>query len=172
MPTNRPPLYHSRRGLSATQEMAFWLGTPATFASEDEARELWFVHRDRLLELFGRPGRKPMAWWKYEAAEHGLTWPGYDLERSTLFAANLLTEEEHSQLLVGWRREFEKAQAANFSLTLSPERILHGQAARAAHYRWADIPAPLVRRWSVECRRRRRTVRKLATTAVEETTTA
>jgi hypothetical protein len=165
MPTNRGPLYHSRRGLSAAQEMAFWLGTPATFASEAEARELWFVHRERLLELFGRPGRKVMGWWKYEAPEHGLTWPGRDRERSTLFAANLLTEAERAELVSMWRREFEHAQRPNFSLTLSPERILRGQAARAAHFKWCDIPRALLKEWRSQ---RRRRIQELETAATEQ----
>jgi hypothetical protein len=154
MPTNRGPLYHSRRGLSATQEMAFWLGTPAPFASEDEARELWFVHRERLLELFGRPGRRPLGWWRYEAAEHGLSWPGYDRERSVLFAGGLLDEAEAATLVREWRRQFERAWRPGFFHCEGPDAFFHGPEAQQKHFTWADIPAALVEKWSEERRHR------------------
>jgi hypothetical protein len=134
--------------------MAFWLGTPAPFASEDEARELWFVHRDRLLELFGRPGRKPLGWWKYEAPELGLTWPGYDHERSALYEVGLLTSTEVAELTAMWRREFMRAQSPDFFLALGPDQILRGQAAREAQYRWLDLPDSLLATWLEERRGR------------------
>ena len=44
------------------------------FAENDEAsrREAWNTHRDRLMaewEKNDRPGRRPKAWWRYDAAE-------------------------------------------------------------------------------------------------------
>ena len=62
MPTNRTLMRRpSRHRLSASQEMALWMGEdhkPA-FRNEEEARDAWFCHRDRLLAALGRNGRRP-----------------------------------------------------------------------------------------------------------------
>ena len=53
MPTKRIPLRRERRGrISADQEMSLWLGHPPdAFVDEDERRELWERHYDRLMDL-------------------------------------------------------------------------------------------------------------------------
>jgi hypothetical protein len=94
-----------------------------------------------------------MAWWHYDSP---LPWPGYDTERSALYAAGLLGEEEKAQLESEWRHDFERAANPGFVLTLSPDEHLTGAAARRAHYRWADIPAQLVRKWTAERKEGRR----------------
>src|SRR5262245_35176386 len=109
MPTNRTRMRRpSRRRLSHCEEMALWSGEdphrPA-FHDEDEAREAWFCHRDRLLAVLGKHGRRPMAWWHFEA---GFPWPGRDREQSVLFEAGVLTEEEASELVAWWREQFER----------------------------------------------------------------
>ena len=82
MPTNRTyvPRPHRAR-LTANQEMAFWLGEgprddPQPFASPAARLAAWQRHRHRLIgTLPSSPGRRPLAWWQYDAA---IRWPGYD----------------------------------------------------------------------------------------------
>jgi hypothetical protein len=145
--------------ITREQEMELWLGAGhrgSVFSSEDERREAWTRHRDRLMELWGQHGRRPMAWWCYEAGE--LDYPGYDFERSTLFEAGRLTEPERAELLAYWKHEFDRACVPGFFICLGPGRFLANEEACAAHCRWADIPASLVEQWMAE--RRRQTVKE------------
>jgi hypothetical protein len=160
MPTNRTPMRRpSRRRLSASQELALWMGEaphkPA-FHDEEEAREAWFCHRNRLLAAWGKPGRRPMAWWHFEA---GFSWPGRDREQSTLFEAGVLTEEEAAELVAWWSQQFERAQRPDFFFCAGPERFFSGAEARRRHYVWADIPDRLLKKWEAAYRRRARATR-------------
>lgn len=160
MPTNRRPLRRPRRGrISYDQEMALWLGVGigggSPFESEDERREAWGRHGPRLMGLFAKDGRRPQAWWTYDSP---IPWPGYDCERSTLFEAGLLGEEEREHLVEYWRKEFHKVNEPGFSYCAGQRPDgrgalwLCGKAAREAHCRWADIPASLVAEWTMEPR--------------------
>ena len=157
MTTNREPLRRPRRGrISADQEQALWLGVPTdAFADEDERREAWECHCDRLMGLFATHGRRPLAWWVYDSP---IPDPGYDLERSALYDAGLLGKQEREQLVAEWRSEFERAQVPGFGFCvgLRPDGRgalwLTGQAACKALYRWADVPQSLVREWTAERR--------------------
>ena len=157
MPTNRTPLRRERRGkITADQEMSLWLGHPAdVFEDETEARELWERHCDRLMGLFALHGRRPAAWWQYDSP---IPFPGPDLERSALYDAGLLGEQEREQLIAEWRSEFERAQMPGFGFCVGMRvdgkgaEWLAGQAAREAHYAWADIPASLIEQWRTGAR--------------------
>jgi hypothetical protein len=166
MPTNRHPIRHPQRGrLNQDREMVLRYGPdprwPA-FRSEDQYRDTWLRNREQMLATY-RHGRRPMAWWRFEAGD--LRYPGDETERSTLYQAGLLTEEEQRELLAWWRQEFEKAQAPAFWLCLGPGRALKGVPARRAHYKWADIPRELLLRWMRERRRQDKTIRKLEAAA-------
>src|SRR5262249_50596531 len=142
-------------GLSQLQEL--WLGPNSSygslFSSREELQTAWEQNRAEVMRLWGSHGRRPMAWWEFDAED--LKHPGYDRERSTLWRAGVLAAEEKAELEREWRREFGRAQAADFSLNTGRE-ILAGVRARVAHYRWADIPAELVEAWTAERRRRGR----------------
>jgi len=145
--------------LSPDQAQELWLGASydgSVFASEEERHAAWRKHRDRLMALWGKGGRRPLAWWCYEAGE--LDYPGYDFERSTLFEAGRLTVPERAELLAYWKREFDRACVPGFFICLGPGRFLANEEACAAHCRWADIPASLVEQWMAE--RRRQTVKE------------
>jgi len=142
----------SHRGqLDAIAEMELRLGPspylPPSFDSSEHARAAWFRHREQLMEQRGRPGRRPVAWWAFEAP---IGYPGYNRERSTLYGAGLLAEGEREELLRYWREQFDRAHDPNFFHCGGPGKILHGAAARREHYRWADIPPALVEAWSAE----------------------
>jgi len=81
-----------------------------------------------------------MGWWEFETT---IPYPGYDLERSILWRADVLTAEEKAELERGWRAEFDVAWGK-------------GACARREHYEWADIPLELVEQWTAERRRRGR----------------
>jgi len=159
-----------RERVSAAAEMELWLGPspslPPAFDSDEQRRETWFRHRDRLMEQHGSRGRRPVAWWRYEAGE--LRYPGYDRERSTLYAAGALAEAERAELLAYWRAQFDRASAPGFVHCEGPGKLLHGAAARREHFRWADIPRALVEAWSAERRRSARRIRELQTAAPQE----
>jgi hypothetical protein len=104
--------------------------------ADDEARELWLHWRDRLMAVYNF-GSRPAAWWCFE---HPELCCDVDQQRSTLYEARLLGEEEKAALVRWWRGEFEKILD------------LDGTAAQAAHLRWADIPFSLFRKWGAVCR--------------------
>ena len=138
-------------------------GNPQQFASAETRRAAWQLHRGRLVGvLASAPGRRPQAWWEYEAS---IAWPGYDRERSTLYAAGLLGEEEKAALEAEWRREFERGCDPDFVLCLGPDEHLTDAAARRALYRWADIPRQLVRQWTAERKRAAQTIHELEASA-------
>jgi hypothetical protein len=158
MPTNRAYIRRPHRSrLTGGQELDLWLGSgppydPAPFASGEARRAAWLLHRDRLAGVLpSSPGRRAQAWWAYDAP---IPWPGYDAERSTLYAAGLLDVEEKAQLEAEWRGNFESAANPGFALSLAPDEHLTGAAARRALYCWADIPRQLVRKWTAEQRKR------------------
>ena len=169
MPTNRTPLHRNRHGLSFEEKMSLEFGDhpcrPPAFRSNDERREAWLRHRERLLAscLYGR---RPAGWWDYEAP---IPRPrDQDYEQAALYEAGLLTEIERADLLARWREEFERAQEAGFVHCIGHAdpgdtfaSWLQGNAAKRAHYRWAGIPRELIRAWTLERRRRGRAVRKL-----------
>jgi hypothetical protein len=132
--------------ISADQMQELWLGAGAggsVFANEDERRATWIRHKARVMELWGKGGRRPIAWWLYEAGE--LDYPGYDLERSTLYAAGLLAEGERVELLAYWRREFDRLMDPNFGDTDACEQ----------HIRWCDLPRQLLGQWANEYLRKK-----------------
>ena len=137
--------------------MSLWLGHPSdAFEDEDEAREMWERHGPRLMELFAMHGRRPLAWWQFDAP---IAYPGPDLERSALYEACLLGEDERESLVAEWRSEFKRAHEPGFAFCIG-ERAdgkgaewLTGREARAAHYAWADIPASLREQWRAERRK-------------------
>ena len=72
-----------------------------------------------------------------------------------MWRKGLLTAEEKVTLEREWKMEFQKAQAPDFSINTGDGEVLHGELARIAHLKWADVPYELVRRWTAAVRRRR-----------------
>jgi len=146
-------------GLSAGEAMELWLGPShngSLFDSPEALRAAWETHRDEFMAGWGRQGRRPQIWWEFDAPALGLKWPGYFNEQSYLHDAGALAAEEKAELERGWKVEFERALAPDFTLNDGSGEILTGDCARAAYHRWADIPDKLVRRWSAARRRRAR----------------
>ena len=110
MPTERKPLHRAHRSrLNADQEMELWLGPGhrgSAFAGETHRAWAWTRHRDRLMELFARNGKRPWGWWRFEAP---FPFPG-QREQAALFEAGFLTEAEVAELTAMWRKDFERAQ--------------------------------------------------------------
>jgi hypothetical protein len=131
-------------------EMCYGPGHASAFATVEQARRYWVENRARLLPILAVDGRRPWGWWRYDDEAADLRHPGRDLERSTLFDAGLLGAEEEDQLVRDWRHEFDRSHDPNFFVCEGPGKFLHGEAARAAHYAWADIPLSLVEEWSSE----------------------
>ena len=69
MPTNRKLLRRSHRTtMTHTQQMELWQGcghNGSSFESDQHRREVWFRFRDKLMQLWGRGGRRPQGWWWY-----------------------------------------------------------------------------------------------------------
>jgi hypothetical protein len=135
--------------------MELWLGPShdgSAFASDEQRRAAWFRYRDRIMQRWGKDGRRPQGWWAYEAPE-GLWYPGYDHERSILYMAGVLTEEEARKLREGWRKEFDRTWEPHFSCSAAFGRLFTGEAAREKHCLWADIPPDLYEEWAAERQR-------------------
>src|SRR6516164_7223274 len=127
-------------GVTYGQLQALWLGVGhygSLFRDEEELRDTWARGRSVVMRIWANNGRRPQAWWYFDAPGLGLKWPGYDRQQSYLFTAGVLAEAECDELLRFWRREFEFAQTPDFSLN-DGKQILQGDRARAAHYAWAD----------------------------------
>jgi hypothetical protein len=164
MPTTRQYLRRPHRAaLNATQEMELWLGPShhgTAFASDEHRRAAWFRHRDKLMRLWGKDGHRPQAWWWYEAPE-GLWYPGHDHERSILYTAGVLSEEERAYLEAQWRKEFDRTWDPHFSHIAEPGKIFTGEAARERHCLWADVPPDLYEEWTAERQRCAEVIGKL-----------
>ena len=122
----------------------------SVFTSREELKNAWERARERMMASLS-PGRRPQGYYEFEYP--GVR-PPYDLERSSLWREGLLTAEEKTALEREWRREFETAQAPDFSVSTG-DGILHGELARIAHYQGADIPYELAKRWTAAARRKR-----------------
>jgi hypothetical protein len=133
-----------------------WLGPNDStfFSSRDELRRTWEESRTYLLATFGRPGRRPMAWWEFDASA---AYPGYDRERSTLWRMDVLDAEEKAVLEREWRDEFARAYAPGFSIARPfGEEPIAGAAARKMYFAHCDIPIELIQAWTGERLPRRR----------------
>jgi hypothetical protein len=142
--------------LGVLQEL--WLGpspSGSCFDSREALLASWEQNRDEVMRLFATNGHRPQAWWCFDAPGLGLRWPGRDCERSYLYEHGMLSEAEKATLEAEWKADFAEAQASDFTLHDGRE-VLTGDRARAAHYRWADVPAALLRRWQAARRRRER----------------
>jgi hypothetical protein len=132
--------------------MELWLGPShhgSAFASDEHRRAVWFRYRDRIMQRWGSGGRRPQGWWTYEAPE-GLWYPGRDHERSVLYTAGVLTEEEARELREQWRNEFDRSWEPHFSFCAGPGKIFTGDAARVKHCLWADVPPDLYEEWMAQ----------------------
>lgn len=139
--------------LTHGQEMELWLGPShrgSVFRSSEEAETAWLMHRERLMAAWAKHGRRPAGWWAFEAP---FARPDHDVERSALWEADLLSEEERAELELDWKREFDRAQRRGFWYCNGPGDFFEGKKARAAHYQWADIPERLIREWTAQRRR-------------------
>src|SRR5262249_48691660 len=156
MPTTRRYLRRSHRArLNHFQTMELWVGPRSdgsAFRSDEERREAWFSNRDRLMQLWAKGGRRPMGVWGYEACEMGLRYPTYAYERSVLWEAGVLTEQERVELEREWRREWKHCwdEQRDFFHCAGPSKIYNGDEARVRHLAWADVPPELVYRWLEE----------------------
>jgi hypothetical protein len=136
-------------GLTHSELQELWLGPcngGSVFDTPEQLHDAWLRGRDVVMRLWGSHGRGPQAWWFLgDAASLGLTWPGYDAEKSCLYAAGALSEAERAELEVTWREAFAVAR---------------GKSAkeRREAYEFADIPNELIERWQGERRRRSKTV--------------
>jgi hypothetical protein len=132
-------------GLDSNQMQELWLGPPSHnssyFSSTEELEQAWETHRDEVMRLFASNGRRPQAWWAFDASGLNLKYPGYDREQSYLFEAGVLGEAERADLLRLWRREFDRRR-------------------KPAHLNWADVPHSLRYQWTAERGRRGRATHK------------
>jgi hypothetical protein len=149
-PEGRPPQQKDREHLNTSAlEMECWLSPDpdkgSLFASDDARREFWFQHRARLMGYWAHDGVRPWAWWKYEAPDK--KWPGLSRQRSTLWAANLLTADEVEELEEFWWEEFNRSLEPGFTFDDGPRGILTGREAHIAHLVFVDCPAALADQW-------------------------
>jgi len=149
MPKSRYLQRSQRARMTAQMAQELWLGpnlAGTVFASDAHRRETWFRFRNELMEQWGRHGRRPLAWWIYEK---GRRYPGSEHERSLLYEADLLTQEERTELEAWWREEFQKTQVEGFTF-YHEGRIVTGDEARQRHWLFIDLPPPLLDKFLAE----------------------
>jgi hypothetical protein len=127
----------------------------SSFESDEHRRETWFRYRDKLMQQWGRGGRRPQGWWWYEAPEKGLRgYVGFSHERSVLWETpGVLTEGERAELEAQWRREFDRSWGEHFFYCAGPDKIFTGDVARELHWLWADLPPELLDKWMAQRRK-------------------
>jgi hypothetical protein len=133
----------TNNSITPTQEMELWLGPSrhgSAFANDEQRRSAWLEQRDRLMELFAHNGRRPQAWWRFEAP---FKYPGFNLERSTLWAAGLLGAAEARELERSWREEFDCSVMPGFVF-----QGLSGWEGHISYLVFHDVPAALAERWA------------------------
>ena len=127
-------------GLTYSELQELWLGpcNGSVFDTPEQLRDAWVRGRDVVMRLWGSGGRRPQAWWCFDAPGLGLTWPGYDRERSTLWrAAGVLSEAERGELESEWKAEFDATRGMDVR-------------ARREHFAHHDVPDELIERWQAE----------------------
>jgi hypothetical protein len=130
--------------------LELWLGpgpNGSLFSTRAELQDAWKRNRDEVMRHFACEGRRPQAWWQFEADDR---YPGHDHERSWLYDNGYLGKDEKLQLVRWWHREFENAFDPGFFVALAPDKLLNGVSARREHFKWADIPRSLVQKWMAE----------------------
>ena len=129
-------------GLTLSELQELWLGAHPTtgshFRSREELVAAWEAGRAVVMRLWGSHGRRPMAWWEFDAGD--LKHPGYDRERSTLWRAGVLSESERTELEAEWRREYEAVRGK-------------GVRERREHLEHCDVPHELIEAWTAARRR-------------------
>src|SRR5262249_55843237 len=120
----------SARDAALVQEL--WLG-PASggrfFSSPEGVHEAGIRLRGEVMAGDFKDGRRPLAWWQYDARDLGLKYPGDGHEQSYLFERGVLREDEVVALMHHWRLEFDATYAAGLSA-----------AERRARFRDIDLP--------------------------------
>jgi hypothetical protein len=142
-------------GLSYSELQELWLGPcngGSVFADAEQLRAAWDC---TCMKLWGAHGRRPQAWWFLgDAASLGLQWPGRDRERSYLYAAGALSEQERSELEREWRQAFDLTRSGSES---DSKRVTKAERrAQREAFEHADIPHELITAWAATQRRRRR----------------
>src|SRR5262249_1606981 len=96
-------------GLSYTELMELWLGpcNDSVFDSPEQLQDAWERGRAVVMRLWGSDGRRPQGWWAFDTE---LEYPGYDRERSFLYAAGVLSEAERAELEREWEMAFAAAR--------------------------------------------------------------
>ena len=108
------------------------------FATEKERRAAWECHRDKLLAKSGA-GKRPQAWWDYEASESRDEKMAECLQ---LRRMGELSRAELDALIPLWREWEEKARTIDHYCA-GPGEFLSGRAAYLAWRKWAGIPDDL-----------------------------
>jgi len=146
--------------MSLSQQGELWLGpgdSGSAFESDEHRREVWFRYRDKLMQLWGKNGRRPYGWWRYEAASFGLPsrHPG-DHQKSILyeFGGDALGAEERTELEREWKREFDRSWDEHFFYCAGPDKIFSGDDARWQHWLFVDLPPPLLEKFMGERQQR------------------
>jgi len=132
--------------ITRLQEMELWLGSGrsgSAFSDDDERRRAWEENRDRLMILFAHGGRRPQAWWR--SREAPFKYPGFNLEKSSLWASGLLGSAEQRQLEEDWYELFVRSLAPDFTF-----QGLSGGEAHIAALMFEDVPPELCERWAAE----------------------
>jgi hypothetical protein len=128
-------------GLTYSELQELWLGpcNVSVFDTPEQLRDAWERGRAVVMRLWGSGGRRPQAWWAFEAPGLHLSWPGHYRERSYLYESGALSLQERAEVEREWRAAYDAAKGM-------------GARERREAYEFADIPAELVERWKAERR--------------------
>jgi hypothetical protein len=150
----------SFRALSWEELLALTVGPKYDSADPDGERwrPLWESHQQEVMTRFSGPGRRPWAWWRFDAPE-----PRNDELTESYQLANLdeLTDAEIKILTPEWRRHFDRSFDPDFFYCRGPDDFLEGEEAREALYAWAGIPRAILDQWTTKRERQAKVIRKL-----------
>src|SRR5262249_28439968 len=138
------------RGRDDGQLMELWLGPSqrgSRFRDEAEPRGAWAENRNRLMERWGGRGRPAEG-----GGGVGGRGPSLPRVRSRAFLpvrARPLRRRREGRV-PHWREEFDRAHSPGLFHCAGPGKFLDRDAARRAHFAWANIPSSLVDAWTAE----------------------
>jgi hypothetical protein len=136
-----------------------WEDRPISYAR-------WRKHRETMMQL-AHPGHRPREWWAYEKQK-----PVPRRETEWLYDHGELSKAELAELMPRWREHYERAEEPGYSHCIGHKNPgdtfaswIKGPAAQKALYRWAGIPAAIIRQFDAERRGTAKAIRKLKAAA-------
>jgi hypothetical protein len=129
MPAKRRTAKTRTYELTSERWYDLWLGRdPRTgvkrvFGSEADRRECWRQHRDTLMEQHAQGGKRPRAFWDYEADQSTIPADAIS-EADAIIRMGIASPSEEATILAGWRGWIEWSRMRSSSPSEFRKRVV------------------------------------------------